>query len=178
MSPNSTTTSRPIPTSKSDSTSNNNTGSSAGTTPEQVNGDPDWSSLEHPDHFDSSESDESGNPLPHTPHSHTQPHAHTVARVGEGVVAVTQADMYTHVFVPIEERDPPVLDIKYVVGVVTEYIRSLNFHHVAVTPPLYELLIDFLVRNNKWYQLHQFLQYHVVSDSTHVAGKLLSLEGK
>lgn len=91
---------------------------------------------------------------------------------------VTQGDMYTHVFVPIEERDSPVLDIKYVVGVITEYIRSLNFHHISVTPFLYELLINFLVRNNKWYQLHQFLQYHVVSDSTHVACQLLSLESR
>lgn len=113
--------------------------------------------------------------------SYTQPQAHqpsTALRIGDSVVSVTQADMYTHVFVPIEGRDPPLLDTKYVVGVITEYIRSLNFHHVAVTPFLYELLINFLVSNSRWYQLHQFLQYHVVSDSTHVACQLLSLESK
>lgn len=33
-----------------------------------------------------------------------------------------------------------------------------------------------MVRNKKWNQLHQFLQYHVVNDSTHVACQLLSLE--
>lgn len=116
-----------------------------------------------------------------TPHSHTQPHAHQPSaqiKAGESLVAVTQGDMYTHVFVPIEGRDPPLLDTKYVVGVITEYIRSLNFHHVAVTPFLYELLINFLVSNSRWYQLHQFLQYHVVSDSMHVACQLLSLESK
>lgn len=114
------------------------------------------------------------------PNSHTQPHAHQPASVGaeKSTVAVTQGDMYTHVFVPIEEREVPALDIKYVVGIITEYIRSLNFHHVAVMPFLYKLLINFLVRNNQWYQLHQFLQYHVVSDSTHVASTLLSLEAK
>jgi hypothetical protein len=114
-------------------------------------------------------------------HSYTQPQAHqpsSALRIGDSVVSVTQADMYTHVFVPIEGRDPPLLDTKYVVGVITEYIRSLNFHHVAVTPFLYELLINFLVSNCRWYQLHQFLQYHVVSDSTHVACQLLSLEAK
>jgi len=33
-----------------------------------------------------------------------------------------------------------------------------------------------LVQNNRFYQLHQFLQYHVISDSLHVACQLLSLE--
>ena len=30
---------------------------------------------------------------------------------------------------------------------------------------LYELIINVLVHNNCFYQLHQFLQYHVLSDS-------------
>jgi hypothetical protein len=34
-----------------------------------------------------------------------------------------------------------------------------------------------LVRKKRFYQLHQLLQYHVVSDSVHVACQLLSLEG-
>lgn len=68
------------------------------------------------------------------------------------------------------------LDYKYMVAVLTEYIRSLNFVHIPVEPFLYELLINFLVRNRRFYQLHQLLQYHVVSDSVHVACQLLSLE--
>lgn len=142
--------------------------------------DADW--VEDPtESFEQADSDDSSSAAHHAPHSHTQPHAHqpsTPIRPGEVVVSVTQADMYTHVFVPIEGRDPPLLDAKYIVGVITEYIRSLNFHHVAVTPFLYELLINFLVSNSRWYQLHQFLQYHVVSDSMHVACQLLSLEAK
>ena len=35
-----------------------------------------------------------------------------------------------------------------------------------------------LVKNERYYQLHQFLQYHVIGDSVHVACQLLSLEGK
>jgi hypothetical protein len=62
------------------------------------------------------------------------------------------------------------------VAVLTEYIRSLNFNHIKVEPFLHEMLINFLVRNNRFYQLHQLLQYHVVSDSVHVACQLLSLE--
>eukprot|EP01112_Ceratiomyxa_fruticulosa_P015060 TRINITY_DN4383_c0_g1_i1.p1 TRINITY_DN4383_c0_g1~~TRINITY_DN4383_c0_g1_i1.p1 ORF type:complete len:901 (+),score=199.61 TRINITY_DN4383_c0_g1_i1:154-2703(+) len=97
------------------------------------------------------------------------------------LVVINQSDMYTHVFVPVEEKCDTVegassLDFKFVVAVITEYIRSLSFHHITVTPFLYELLINFLVRNGRFYQLHQFLQYHVVSDSQHVACQLLSLE--
>jgi hypothetical protein len=105
-----------------------------------------------------------------------QPYQPTSFRIG--FVVVTQADMYTHVFAPIEARDPPLQDTKYVVGIITEYIRSLNFHHIAVTPYLHELLINFLVSTSRWHHLYQLLQYHVVSDSTHVACQLLSLESK
>ena len=47
---------------------------------------------------------------------------------------------------------------------------------------LYEMIINILVRNNCFYQLHQFLQYHVLQDSkplvrisriiTHIEAKL------
>ena len=137
--------------------------------------------LETTDHDEMTASHANAAPTHSSSNSYTQPQAHqpsSALKIGDSVVSVTQADMYTHVFVPIEGRDPPLLDTKYVVCVITEYIRSLNFHHVAVTPFLYELLINFLVSNCRWYQLHQFLQYHVVSDSTHVACQLLSLESK
>jgi regulator of MON1-CCZ1 complex len=91
-------------------------------------------------------------------------------------VYVTQADMYTHVFVRIEERDP--LSAKYTLSVITYYICSLNLYHITVMPYLHELLINALVSNGRWGQLHQFLQYHVVNDSAHVACQLLSLESK
>jgi hypothetical protein len=63
------------------------------------------------------------------------------------------------------------------VATLTEYIRSLNSHLIHVKHFLYELMISLLVRNKRFYQLHQFLQYHVVSDSVPVAFQLLSLEG-
>ena len=40
---------------------------------------------------------------------------------------------------------------------------------------IYELVINLLVSNNRCYQLHQLMQYHVVRDSDHVACLLLSL---
>jgi len=95
-------------------------------------------------------------------------------RSAEGYIVIEQEEMYAHVFMPVEESGKK--DPKYMVAVLTEYIRSLNFKKITVHSFLYELLIDLLVRNNRFYQLHQFLQYHVISDSMHVACQLLSLE--
>jgi hypothetical protein len=59
-----------------------------------------------------------------------------------------------------------------------EYLRSLNQFHLPVNHYIYELVINLLVSNQRYYQLHQFLQYHVVRDSVHIACLLLSLESK
>jgi len=68
------------------------------------------------------------------------------------------------------------LDYKYFVAVVIEYIRCLNYQYIQVKSFIYEVVIHLLVRNNRYFQLHQFIQYHVISDSFHVACQLLSLE--
>ncbi|PRP87042.1 hypothetical protein PROFUN_04778 [Planoprotostelium fungivorum] len=93
----------------------------------------------------------------------------------DGYILVTQQDMYQYVFLPFVEQG---MDHQFMIGVITEYTRSLHFNHVTVDPLLYQLLISYLVRNDKFYQLHQMLQYHVVSDSAHVACQLLSLESR
>ncbi|KAJ8305389.1 hypothetical protein KUTeg_015934, partial [Tegillarca granosa] len=78
-------------------------------------------------------------------------------------VIIDQSDMYTHVFSVFEDNK----DIKYkfMVAVLIEYIRSLSHFTIPVQHYLYELIINILVHNNCFYQLHQFLQYHVLSDS-------------
>ncbi|XP_070554842.1 regulator of MON1-CCZ1 complex-like isoform X7 [Ptychodera flava] len=65
---------------------------------------------------------------------------------------------------------------KFIVAVLMEYIRSLNQYQIPVQHYLYELVINTLVQNNFFYQLHQFLQYHVLSDSKPLACLMLSLE--
>jgi hypothetical protein len=87
---------------------------------------------------------------------------------------ISQEEIYKHVFHPLQEEKG--VDNKFVVQVLIDYIRSLALFQISVEPFIYELLVNFLVRNNKFYQLHQLLQYHVVADSVHVACQLLSLE--
>ncbi|XP_006835083.1 PREDICTED: uncharacterized protein C18orf8 homolog isoform X2 [Chrysochloris asiatica] len=85
---------------------------------------------------------------------------------------VDQSDMYTHVLSVLTEEVPH----KFVIAVLMEYIRSLNQFQIAVQHYLHELVIKTLVQHNCFYMLHQFLQYHVLSDSKPLACLLLSLE--
>ncbi|EHH29219.1 Colon cancer-associated protein Mic1 [Macaca mulatta] len=74
-----------------------------------------------------------------------------------------QSDVYTHVLSAfVEKKEMP---HKFVIAVLMEYIRSLNQFQIAVQHYLHELVIKTLVQHNLFYMLHQFLQYHVLSDS-------------
>ncbi|XP_033739671.1 regulator of MON1-CCZ1 complex-like [Pecten maximus] len=89
-------------------------------------------------------------------------------------VIIDQSDAYTHVFSIFEDSKD--MKYKFIVAVLIEYIRSLNQQGIPVQHYLYELIINTLVHNNCCYQLHQFLQYHVLSDSKPLACLMLSLE--
>ncbi|KAJ0059836.1 hypothetical protein NL108_013759 [Boleophthalmus pectinirostris] len=87
---------------------------------------------------------------------------------------IDQSDMYTHVLSAFTEKK----DVchKFTIAVLMEYIRSLNQSQITVQHYLYELVIKTLVQHELFYMLHQFLQYHVLSDSKPLACLLLSLE--
>ncbi|XP_077348703.1 regulator of MON1-CCZ1 complex isoform X2 [Lithobates pipiens] len=97
-----------------------------------------------------------------------------VKRPVRGQAVIDQSDMYTHVlsvFTDLKEAPH-----KFIIAVLMEYIRSLNHSQIPVQHYLYELVIKTLVQHNLFYMLHQFLQYHVLSDSKPLACLLLSLE--
>lgn len=74
-------------------------------------------------------------------------------------VVLDQSDMYSGVFSPLVGGEARL------VAVLVEYIRSLGDCRIPVQHFLYELLINAMVRRRAFFQLHQLLQYHVVSDS-------------
>ncbi|KAF0028600.1 hypothetical protein F2P81_019687 [Scophthalmus maximus] len=76
---------------------------------------------------------------------------------------IDQSDMYTHVLSSFTERKG--VSHKFIIAVLMEYIRSLNQFQITVQHYLYELVIKTLVQHSLFYMLHQFLQYHVLSDS-------------
>uniref|UniRef100_A0A4W5MGF2 Regulator of MON1-CCZ1 n=1 Tax=Hucho hucho TaxID=62062 RepID=A0A4W5MGF2_9TELE len=88
---------------------------------------------------------------------------------------IDQSDMYTHVLSSFTEKKD--ISHKFIIAVLMEYIRSLNQVQITVQHYLYELVIKTLVHHSLFYMLHQFLQYHVLSDSKPLACLLLSLEG-
>ncbi|XP_054717520.1 regulator of MON1-CCZ1 complex-like [Uloborus diversus] len=88
---------------------------------------------------------------------------------------IDQSDMYTHVFSVFENENGS--KRKFIIAVLIEYIRSLIQHQQYVQHFLCKLLINVLVQNKQFYQLHQFLQYHILSDSKQLACLMLSLQG-
>ena len=87
---------------------------------------------------------------------------------------INQDDMYKHVFCPFIDLEG--VSHKFVVAVLLEYVRSLNHHKIVVEYYLNEFIINLLVKRSLYYQLHQFIQYYVLSDSKPLACKLLTLE--
>ncbi|GAM17687.1 hypothetical protein SAMD00019534_008620 [Acytostelium subglobosum LB1] len=121
-----------------------------------------------------------------------------IATRGLTTIIVNSEDLHEHVFYPIYEslihkiqdikecktRTPQEqkkalrqaeMDSKFLIAVVTEYIRSLNFKYCGRSDKLYTLLISLFIDNQMFSQLHRFLQYNVVEDSESIAIKLLAI---
>ena len=81
-------------------------------------------------------------------------------------VILDEADVYTNLFCPLlEELGNSRANLKRIISFILEYSRSLEEEQIPVQHFLNELLINLLVQNGSWYQLHQLLQYHVIADS-------------
>ena len=89
-------------------------------------------------------------------------------------ISISQKDIYSQVLMPYSDR--PDMFFSFMVAVVVEFIRSLNRYSISVEHYLFELVMNLLIENKCYYQLHQFLQYHVISDSKPLAMLLLSKE--
>lgn len=89
-------------------------------------------------------------------------------------VLISQRDIYARLFVPFSERTE--MPYRFLVAAIVEYIRSLHKLQIPVEHFLFELLMNILIENKSFYQLHQFLQYHVITDSKPLACLLLSRE--
>lgn len=89
-------------------------------------------------------------------------------------VVISQRDIYARVFVPHSDRKD--MSYRFLVAALVEYIRSLHKLQIPVEHFLFELVMNVLIENKSFYQLHQFLQYHVISDSKPLACLLLSRE--
>jgi hypothetical protein len=65
---------------------------------------------------------------------------------------------------------------QYTISLIIEYFRSLNSQFIPIEQSLHKLLVHALTKARRLYQLHQYLQYHVLTDSKALACLLLSIE--
>ncbi|XP_032780972.2 regulator of MON1-CCZ1 complex [Daphnia magna] len=92
-------------------------------------------------------------------------------------MVIDQTNIYSRILSPMIENKPvgEACD-RFIVAIVSEYIRSLVQYHIPVQHFIYEVLIEAFARLGQFYQLHQLFQYHAVADSKPLACLLLSLE--
>ena len=102
----------------------------------------------------------------------------TVIQTQPSKVILDQSDIYTNIMSPLLEKATldKTISLKKVIAILIEYLRSLEERQIPAQHFLHELLINLLVRSGQFYQLHQLLQYHIISDSKPIACLLLSLE--
>jgi len=100
-------------------------------------------------------------------------------------VILDQSDLYSNLFVPLydsaglsggKSEEGESVQVNRLVALLLEYSRSLEEQRIPVQHFLNEILIHLLVHNESWYQLHQLLQYRVISDSKPLACQLICLE--
>jgi len=88
-------------------------------------------------------------------------------------VVLDQSDIFTNVLSLTVAQDVPMARLE---SVVLEYLLCLDHQSLSPRQFLHELLITLCVKTNRFYQLHQMIQYHVIGDSKQIACLLLSLE--
>jgi hypothetical protein len=90
---------------------------------------------------------------------------------------IEQYDMHNYILYPmLEDEIWWNSNSKYTISIIIEYFNSLNQQFIQIEHYLYKLLVNAFIKANKLYQLHQYLQYHVLSDSKPLACLLLSIQ--
>jgi regulator of MON1-CCZ1 complex len=102
------------------------------------------------------------------------PSGSLLALTPKAAVVIDQSEMYSNVFVPLTDKADETSS-KFVVAVMIEYVRSLSDCRIPVQHYLFELLINAMVERKAFFQLHQLLQYHVITDSKPLVRNFSSL---
>jgi hypothetical protein len=90
---------------------------------------------------------------------------------------IEQYDMHNSLLYPLlEDESWWNANSKFTIAIIIEYFRSLNSQFIPIEHYLFKLLVNALIKANRLYQLHQYLQYHVLSDSKPLACLLLSIQ--
>lgn len=85
--------------------------------------------------------------------------------------AISPDEMYNFVFSPVDEE--MVGDPSYLVAIIVEFLHSANLEKIRVLPNLYVLIIQLLVRNERYAELGLFVVNKILEPSKEVALQLL-----
>ncbi|XP_045799110.1 uncharacterized protein LOC123893218 [Trifolium pratense] len=84
---------------------------------------------------------------------------------------ISPDEMYNFVFSPVDEE--MVGDPSYLVAIIVEFLHSANLEKIRVLPNLYVLIIQLLVRNERYAELSLFVINKILEPSKEVALQLL-----
>ncbi|MED6152194.1 hypothetical protein PIB30_089528 [Stylosanthes scabra] len=85
--------------------------------------------------------------------------------------AISPDEMYSFVFSPVDEE--MVGDPSYLVAIIIEFLHSANLEKIRALPNLYVLIIQLLVRNERYAELGLFVINKILEPSKEVALQLL-----
>lgn len=89
----------------------------------------------------------------------------------QGYVVTRQYQLYNRVFLPAASR----CSASHLIPYVAEFMRSIYRHFLKTEPFLNEFLAGLLMDDAQYFKFHQYLQYHILNDSTPVAMRLIEL---
>jgi regulator of MON1-CCZ1 complex len=93
--------------------------------------------------------------------------------------AITQYDIHNQILYPLlEDETWWTQNVTYTIAIIVEYFHSLADQGIPIEQFLYSILVNALIKANRLYQLHQYLQYHVLSDSKSLACLLISIQDR
>jgi len=87
-------------------------------------------------------------------------------------VVIDQSELYTVVLVPAQQT----VELTRIQAVIVELLLSLAMVKLKPRQFILEMFINLAVKTQQYYQMHQYVQYGVITDSKHIACIILSLE--
>lgn len=95
----------------------------------------------------------------------------TVEQNLHGYTLISQMDIFVHVFSRAQGHIP----LEQLIPVVVEYLRSIHRHFLKTEDVLNDLLVSLLLQARRYFEFHQFLQYHILNDSLPIANRLIGI---
>ena len=96
-----------------------------------------------------------------------------IERTKSGYTIVSQQDIYDYVFIVAKMKNDVCKQL--LIAALVEYMRTINRHSLDIDSCLDILLVDLLVEEEMFYELHQYLEQNILRDSMSTVHILLTI---